>query len=310
MTNLKAQEIIRTKQGRLNAILARGEQAESAFRGKTEGALVFGSVVVATSQRVLILGRGDKVTEVPYAAIESIDVYDMEICISSPDGGRLWLKVAKHDADMRVPFVNSVRAFLGQPGITLHKRGATGRIGAQWEAMKPSTWGNRHSGEKEMLHSLLEANETMESLLGGTYRAEQDTSRVGKHEGIAVATNKRVLFVDKGVLGSTDVSEMPYRNIEAITYSTGAFFAGVQITGRGVASFRIEDIPDKDSVKPFVDCVRAHLEAAHAPQAVAAPQTAPPLSAADEIEKLASLLERGILTQEEFDAKKKQLLGL
>ncbi len=33
-------------------------------------------------------------------------------------------------------------------------------------------------------------------------------------------------------------------------------------------------------------------------------------SAADEIERLASLLERGILTQEEFDAKKKELLGL
>lgn len=48
---------------------------------------------------------------------------------------------------------------------------------------------------------------------------------------------------------------------------------------------------------------------AKAPQAVA-PQPAPSLSAADEIEKLASLLERGILTQEEFDAKKKQLLGL
>ena len=33
-------------------------------------------------------------------------------------------------------------------------------------------------------------------------------------------------------------------------------------------------------------------------------------SAADEIERLAGLLERGILTQEEFDAKKKDLLGL
>lgn len=33
-------------------------------------------------------------------------------------------------------------------------------------------------------------------------------------------------------------------------------------------------------------------------------------SAADEIERLAGLLERGILTQEEFDAKKKELLGL
>ena len=33
-------------------------------------------------------------------------------------------------------------------------------------------------------------------------------------------------------------------------------------------------------------------------------------SAADELEKLAGLLERGLLTQEEFDKKKKELLGL
>ena len=33
-------------------------------------------------------------------------------------------------------------------------------------------------------------------------------------------------------------------------------------------------------------------------------------SAADEIEKFKGLLDKGIITQEEFDAKKKQLLGL
>jgi predicted Zn-dependent peptidase len=33
-------------------------------------------------------------------------------------------------------------------------------------------------------------------------------------------------------------------------------------------------------------------------------------SVADELEKLASLKEKGIITQDEFNAKKKQLLGL
>ena len=35
-----------------------------------------------------------------------------------------------------------------------------------------------------------------------------------------------------------------------------------------------------------------------------------PMSVADEILKLKELLDMGILTQEEFDAKKKQLLGI
>ena len=74
---------------------------------------------------------------------------------------------------------------------------------------------------------------------------------------------------------------------------------------------RRADLGQSTAISPSIaSWGKKNIWAAHAPQAVAVPQTAPPLSAADEIEKLASLLERGILTQEEFDAKKKQLLGL
>lgn len=44
-------------------------------------------------------------------------------------------------------------------------------------------------------------------------------------------------------------------------------------------------------------------------QRMARPAVGPAVSAADEIRKLAALRQQGILTQEEFDAKKKQLLG-
>lgn len=50
-----------------------------------------------------------------------------------------------------------------------------------------------------------------------------------------------------------------------------------------------------------------------APAAAPAPAPAAPTSvseAADDLLKLKELLDAGILTQEEFDAKKKQLLGL
>lgn len=50
-------------------------------------------------------------------------------------------------------------------------------------------------------------------------------------------------------------------------------------------------------------------EAIAAAQAAAAP-AAPAVSAMDELKKLKELLDLGIVTQEEFDAKKKQLLGL
>ena len=53
---------------------------------------------------------------------------------------------------------------------------------------------------------------------------------------------------------------------------------------------------------------RSHLVDNSAQQPMAASQTTP--SPIEDIERLASLLERSLLTQAEFDAKKKQLLGL
>ena len=307
----------------LQGLLHGDEVMEHVVTASMEGAFMPGAAV-ATDRRVLLLKKGKPPLTANYDDIGRMVCKEtgptIGIVISGSGIDRLVFNVFQSPhLQSPQPFIDWLIGHISPEAISYEGREAqsvkaensqTGRrIDARWDEIKPALWGNRHSGEREMLHDLIEEGETLESLIGGTYRAEQDTNRRHKHEGIAVATSKRVLFVDKGVLGSSEVAEMPYRNIEAITYSTGAFFAGVQITGRGIASFRIEDIPNKDSVKPFVDCVRGYLEAAHAPQA-AAPQPAAPLSAADEIEKFASLLERGILTQEEFDAKKRQLLGL
>ena len=104
---------------------------------------------------------------------------------------------------------------------------------------------------------------------------------------------------------------MPYRSIEGITHSTGMVFGGVQITGLGRAGWRIEDVKPKQSAKLFADCVRVHMDVIHSEmvqQATQKAESAP--SAADEIKKFAKLFEDGFLTQQEFAAKKKQLLGL
>ena len=102
-------------------------------------------------------------------------------------------------------------------------------------------------------------------------------------------------------------SDMPYVSIETVAYSTGLFMAGIKITGRGTANYQIENVA-KNEVQAFVDVVRTHLMAKNI-----AAQTTNNTSAhlvADEIEKLASLMERGFLTSQEFDAKKKQLLEI
>lgn len=303
-------ELVKQQRASLPYLLEDGELPQKVVVGKDTGFSVWNVLMVATDRRVLRITSGET-KHLHYDDILGATLSVLRIPGSRPviqilgQHGNLSVQAFDaHDAHYLVAYVK------GEDMSSLEEQRARSLlIDQQWNGLKPAWWGDRHKGEREMLHSLVDEGETLEALIGGTYRAEQDTSRRHRHQGVAVATSKRVLFVDKGVMGNTEVSEMPYRSIEAITYSTGAFFAGIQITGRGIASFRIEDIADKDSVKPFVDCVRGHLEAAHAPQA-AAPQPAAPTSVADEIEKLASLKDRGILTQEEFDAKKRQLLGL
>ena len=64
------------------------------------------------------------------------------------------------------------------------------------------------------------------------------------------------------------------------------------------------------SIVEMINATRGSADEAKTSDAAPAQGATSPGSAADEIEKLAGLLERGVITQEEFDAKKKELLGL
>ena len=138
-------------------------------------------------------------------------------------------------------------------------------------------------------------------------RAEGST---GASRGVAVATDHRVIFVDKGVLGSTEVSEMAYRRIEGITYSTGMMFGGVQILGMGATGWRIDTVKPKESAKLFADAVRGLVESDRAATVQKEPASAAIAdSGADELRRWSNLMKDGIITQHEFNTKKRQLLG-
>lgn len=76
-----------------------------------------------------------------------------------------------------------------------------------------------------------------------------------------------------------------------------------------------------DKIVDYKKCPKCHStdvkalskeewETEKAKQGQIASTSAPTISAADELKKFKELLDSGIITQEEFDAKKKQLLGL
>ena len=140
------------------------------------------------------------------------------------------------------------------------------RIDEQWYAVMPmgwSEWGSdegMYSGERKMLYDFLDPDEDIEALVGGTYKTEQGMDHMNRGRGVAVATDRRIIFLDRWLFGSKEVFEMPYRSISSITHST---LGAVQINGLDSAVWGIEDIVPTPSAKVFADFVRVHVQAHH-----------------------------------------------
>ena len=186
-------------------------------------------------------------------------------------------------------------------------------IDRQWKIARPRHWGRSHySEERLMLHEVLDEWEDIERLTSGTLAS--DSGRFGPHRGILTATSRRVIFLDRRTSQSDGVFELSYETIQDVSYDIGTVMSEIRIVDQRKGGLCLADIGIKESVRPFVDCLRAHVHA-DAGRYVRATleelkETIIANSVADEIEKLARLVERNILTREEFDARKSRLLAL
>lgn len=275
---------------------------------------------VATDRRIVFLRKekhSDKVVSLPYYALDSVSFKagwmggEVNLTSRNKRGYQIGSIQPKERATLFAETVQPLIAAApkGIP-IPLTKEE---RIDQEWESLIPKGWGTfgdkgMHSGERDMLPNLLEDDEHLECLVGGKFGPDLGRSHIARdkslHNAVGVATDRRVIFFDAGFL-STEVAELPYSSIETISYSTGMAMGGLKITGRGATSLQMEMVKPMGQAKVFADAVRKHLNTGQAAGTTVV-QTA---SAMDELEKAAALYERGLLTQEEFAAKKAQLLN-
>ncbi len=130
---------------------------------------------------------------------------------------------------------------------------------------------------------------------------------------LIVCTQKRIVLVDYGFLFGVKQSEMALENINSISFTMGLMFGSIEIW-HGGACMLIENCY-KATVKPFVDAVNAakrELKNQSAnPMASRTANLAP--STDDDVigklERLATLKEKGLLSDEEFAAQKAKILG-
>lgn len=126
----------------------------------------------------------------------------------------------------------------------------------------------------------------------------------------SVGISKTSLTVsDKRVYGSTTFGkrvDLPLDSISAV--GIGAF-NGIAIgTSSGKISFK--GIGNRDDIHKTMSKLLLDRQSKEKPTATTMIKQEIPQSNADELKKYKDLLDSGIITQEEFNAKKKQLLGV
>lgn len=169
---------------------------------------------------------------------------------------------------------------------------------AQVEEFKKKLPGNiRMFARKEFkkLPSLLEEDERIQSIAQGRYDGKQ---------GLVVATDRRVLFVEEGMLRS-NLEDFRYERISSVQTGKGAMFGKLTIFASGNKA-EIDQIAPKEMGVSLGDLVRSRIGSGAANSSgVAAPVED---SALDKLKKLGELKDAGVLSEEEFQAQKQKLL--
>lgn len=155
--------------------------------------------------------------------------------------------------------------------------------------------------EIKALPGILKPNEVLLAATKGWYK---------NGVGLLCATASRIIFINKGIF-SLKVEEFSLKSVSSISSETGLITAKIKIFASG-NNAEIEQAPKPDA-KRFVDEVSKMLEAREQPRVVQEVSNNQQKSNEDiyeQLEKLAALKDKGIVTEEEFLAKKAQLLKL
>jgi hypothetical protein len=154
--------------------------------------------------------------------------------------------------------------------------------------------------EIRRLASHLWEGETVRQMTTGTY---------GKGTGLVVLTDWRLLFVQDGLMSQT-TEDFPLDKVSSVQWSSGMFLGNIMIFASGNKS-EIQSV-NKEDGKEIVDKIRHRLAAPGEPTGSPSAPTSQASAVPDPIEqlrRLGELRDAGVVTPEEFEAKKADLLG-
>lgn len=172
--------------------------------------------------------------------------------------------------------------------------------------------------DKEVRHlpNLLEEGEYIRVLTSGY---------IGRSTWLLLCTDRRIIFLDRGMVYGMKQIQMPLGNIKAIDHRLGLFFGIISIYD-GSTRMTIDTIPKKkvrffvaeakkavqdynQRLADYYQKQQAQAQEQHPQAEQTAPSAYSPAELASHLEKLAGLKERGILSEEEFEAQKARILN-
>lgn len=121
----------------------------------------------------------------------------------------------------------------------------------------------------------------------------------------------QIVVTDKRVYGKTSFGKQVDLPLDSISAVGTSVFKGIAV-GTSSGKIKFLGISNRDEVYEEIKKILADRQEKEIKVKSTAPVTniTQEQSSADELKKFKDLLDSGIITQEEFDAKKKQLLGL
>jgi hypothetical protein len=123
---------------------------------------------------------------------------------------------------------------------------------------------------------------------------------------LCVLTTQQIYFIDHGLVYGVKTSTIPVQKINAVSYQSHLMWSAIEITN-GANVTLIKNVPHSAAGK-FVKVVNKYL-ATLTKNSSKEPQKASGTSVADELFKLKSLLDEGIINQKEFNSQKAKLLN-
>jgi hypothetical protein len=126
-------------------------------------------------------------------------------------------------------------------------------------------------------------------------------------QGLLIVTDRRVLFVEEGVVRSR-IEDFPYERVSSVQTERGVVHGKVIIFASGNKA-EIDNIMPKDRAVEIGDYTRAKISRSLDADRPQTPPPAPPSDPAERLAKLARLRDSGVISEEEFESQKSRILS-